>query len=111
MLAAGIAGVPAAQAIIGAVTGTALPTAWSVPSGGATEASTVGSWQYGDSVIWVRANEAVSFDTATGQRRWTLAMPHGRVACAASEPDSPVGLIGYGTGQPGQDCGARPVTT
>jgi len=104
MRVAGVAGVLAGQAIFGAVAGTALPTAWSVPSDRLTELSTVGSWQYGGSVIWVRGTEPVSYDAATGQRRWILTMPRGSVACAVSQPGSPVGLIGYGAGQPGQEC-------
>lgn len=104
MLVAGAAGLLAGQAIFGAVTGTNLPTAWSVPTTVSTELGTIGSMQYGDSVIWVRTDKAVSYDAATGQRRWSLPMPPGSAACAVSGPGARVGLIGYGMGQPGDEC-------
>ena len=105
MLAAGVAGVLSGQAVFGTVAGIALPTAWQVASGSSTVLSTVGTLQYGDSVIWVGTSKAVSYDAATGQRRWTLAMPRDSVACAVSNPGTAaVGLIGYGAGQPGEEC-------
>jgi hypothetical protein len=104
MVAAGAAGLLTGQAIFGAVTGTDLPTAWSVPTTVSTELGTIGSMQYGDSVIWVRTDKAVSYDAATGQRRWSLAMPRGSVACAVSDSGAQVGLIGYDMGQPGDEC-------
>jgi outer membrane protein assembly factor BamB len=104
MVAAGAVGLLAGQAIFGAATGTDLPTAWSVPATVSTELGTIGSMQFGDSVIWVRTDKAVSYDAATGQRRWSLAMPRGSVACAVSDSGAQVGLIGYGMGQPGDEC-------
>ena len=98
-VAVGVAGgLLAGQSLFGLWHGTDLATAWSAPRDSSSQLTTVGAWASGGSLIRVRVDEAVSYDAATGTRRWTLTMPGVDVACGVSgtSSSSAIGLIGYG---------------
>lgn len=93
-----VAGVLAGQSIFAIWHGTDLAIAWTAPHDSSSDLSTVGSWVNGNSLIRVRVDQAVSYDAATGQPRWTLQIPGIDVACSVSgNTTGDVGLIGYGS--------------
>lgn len=98
--AAGLAaGVVAAQALSGGLHGAGLRVAWTAPYDAAGSPATEGVWTAGGSLVRVRADQAVSYQAATGRQQWALAVPGGDAACAVSAgTSSGVGLIGYGAG-------------
>jgi outer membrane protein assembly factor BamB len=96
---AGLAvGVFAAQALSGGLHDAGLRVTWTAPYDAAGSPATEGVWTVGSSLIRVRADQAVSYQAATGRQQWTLAVPGGDVACAVSAGTATpaVGLIGYG---------------
>ena len=98
-LAVGVAGgLFAGQSLFAVWHGTDLAIAWAAPHDGSSQLTTVGAWTSGDSLIRVRADEAVSYDAATGRQRWALQLPGIDVACGVSgtSSSSAIGLIAYG---------------
>jgi outer membrane protein assembly factor BamB len=92
------AGVLAAQALSGWLSGGELRVAWTAPYDASATPATEGVWTAGGSLIRVRADQVVSYQAATGRRQWTLPVPAGDVACAVSaETAAGTGLIGYAT--------------
>jgi outer membrane protein assembly factor BamB len=91
-------GLLAGQSLFGIWHGSDLTIAWAAPHDGSSQLTTVASWASGGSLIRVRVDEAVSYDPATGTKRWALTMPGVDVACGVSGTSSSgaIALIAYG---------------
>jgi outer membrane protein assembly factor BamB len=77
--------------------GPSLSISWTVPYDSPNTLVTEGVWVQGSSVVRVRSDEVVSYDSATGAAHWTFPIPGQNVVCAVSRTTAgDVGMIGYG---------------
>jgi hypothetical protein len=77
--------------------GRTIPVSWSAQYDPANNVATQGVWTTGDSVVRIRTDNVVSYDSATGATRWTFGIPGQDVVCAISRtPAGQVGMLGYG---------------